>query len=604
MPSEAIATVTPTDAEQRERLVSLIDRQLVAPVFQPIVCLQTGEVAGFEALARPAPGSGFAHAGELFEQAERLGMLWPLEQVTRAKCLAAAAEFPEGVLLFLNSTPSVFADPRFAGELERAVRETRGLVPGRMVLEITEASDEQVFVGLVEQVKSLAATGYQVAIDDAGAGTSGLKRMLLLRPHWLKLDRALIESVDRDPFQHNFIRFLVHFARMSGVSVVAEGIERREQLGTLIDLGVRYGQGFLLANPAAGYQLLPEDLREWVRRRWSQRLITPGNDPNGTPVGTLARPAAQIQAGEPLSDAAAQLTRSAEHAGFVVLDGRRYVGWCSRAAVLLALAKEPARTPIGFVTPTGPASIAPDASLSEALELVSTREEVDLAAPLVVSDEERVFGVVPLRTLMWAAGGQASQRRGHRLHPLTGLPNQVAADHRVSSLLQHAQDGESLALDQDAAYVDLRDFESFNAQHGYDMGDQLLVDLARMLNTIVNEHGPTGFVAHLSGDRFLVLGPSARMGGWTHEFVERFDRSLSEAGVGRELTGQAAVRLRLRVLWMPRAFARIHQARELSGMERQLRGRARLMEERDGDSASLIVRDDTWDAAAPLRLSA
>ena len=592
-----------TDAQRLDRLDRLISQRLVAPAFQPIVCLQSGEVAGFEALTRPAEGTGFAHAGELFADAERFGRLWELEEVTRNKNLAAASDFPNGVLLFLNSTPAVFADPRFPAALEAGVRNAGGLVPGRMVLEITEASDEQVFEGLAERVKALTASGYHVAIDDAGAGTSGLKRLLLLRPHWLKLDRALIDSVDRDPFQHNFIRFLVHFARMSGVNVVAEGIERRDQLGTLIDLGVRYGQGFLLARPAPGYQILADDLRQWVKHRWSQRLVTPGPDPQGTPIGTLARPAASIQAAEPLSEAAGQLERSPEHLGFVVQDGRRYVGWCSRAAVLVAVSKEPAGTPIGFVTPTGPAAIAPDASLSEALELVSTREDIDLPAPLVVADQDRVFGLVPLRTLLWAAGGQASQRRSARTHPLTGLPNQVAADHRVAAMLQHAHDGESLALDQDAAFVDLRDFDAFNTRHGYDLGDQLLVDVATLVRKVVSGGGPTGFVAHLAVDRFLVIGPSSRMPEWTKTLVEQFDATIADLGLGPDAA--EASRPRLRVLWLPRVFARVHHVRDLGLLERQLRGRARLLEQRDPAAASRILRDDVWHTEVqPKRASA
>lgn len=601
-PDSSAGTLASQDPRSA-RLDRLIREELVSPVFQPIVCLQTGEVAAFEALARPAKDTGYAHAGELFEEAEELGRLWDLESLTRRKSIAAASDFPDGVLLFLNSTPCVFADPRFQAELEQAVRTSGNLVPGRMVLEITEASDDQVFEGLLDQVRALTGMGYHVAIDDAGAGTSGLKRMLLLRPSWLKLDRALIESVDQDPFQHNFIRFLIHFARMSGVNVVAEGIERHDQLGTLIDLGVRFGQGFLLAKPAPGYQMVPEDLRRWVKTRWSQRLTTPGSDPGGTPIGTLGRPAPSLQANTPIEEAAAQLGRSAEIPGFAIQDGRRFVGWCSRNTVLAAHGREPAATPIGFITSAGPAPISPDASLSEALELVSSREEHELAHPLVVADADRIFGIVPLRTLLWAAGGQSSPRR-HRRNALTGLPDQVAADHRVASLIQHAQDGESLAIDQDAALIDLRGFEEFNARLGYDLGDQLLIDLASLLQNVMSDAGQTGFVAHLSIDRFLVIGPSRSLGERLERCLARFDASLASSGLATGGAANDAERIRLRILWMPKIFARIRQPRDLVGMERRLRGKSRLLEQAQSTPGSVLVRDDAWDPATPLRLTA
>jgi EAL domain-containing protein (putative c-di-GMP-specific phosphodiesterase class I)/GGDEF domain-containing protein len=597
-----------SDEARRARLDRLISHELVAPVFQPIVCLQGGEVAGFEALARPAKESGFAHAGELFAEAEHLGRLWDLESVTRRKCIEAAANFPDGLLLFLNSTPGVFADPRFTGELEASLRGSGGLVPGRMVLEITEATDEQVFEGLIDRVRALAGMGYQVAIDDAGAGTSGLKRLMVLRPHWLKLDKALIDSVDRDPFQHNFIRFLVHFARMSGVNVVAEGIERHEQLGTLIDLGVRFGQGFLLAKPAPGYQIIPDELSQWVKRRWSQRLTTPGGDPMGTPVGTLCQPATVVQAATAIDEVAGQLRTAVEAPGVVVQDGRRFVGWCPRGVALAAAEREPAGTPVGFVTSAGPASIAPDASLSEALEMVSNREDPELTAPLVVAGDDRIIGIVPLRTLLWAAGEQ-SGHRAHRRHPLTGLPGQVAADHKIESLIQHVRDGESLAMDQDAALIDLRRFEAFNAKHGYDLGDQLLLDLATLLRTTFGSERETIFLAHLSVDRFLAIGPSARMGELLRECVERFDRTLGFAGVspgdlpnGRD--EHPLTKVSLRVLWLPKIFSRIERARDLISIERRLRARAATIEHPVGTTRSQLVRDDAWEHPMPLRLSA
>jgi EAL domain-containing protein (putative c-di-GMP-specific phosphodiesterase class I)/GGDEF domain-containing protein len=581
-----------------KRLRNLIDQELVSPVFQPIVCLQTGEIAGFEALGRPAREAGFAHVGELFEEAEHLGMLWELERITRRKTIAAANNFPEGVLLFLNSTPEVFTHPEFVKEVEQAVGKCEGLVPGRMVLEITEAGQEQVFDGLAERVRELMALGYQVAIDDAGAGASGLKRMMTLRPQWLKLDRALIDGVDKDRFQHNFIRFLVHFARLSGVNVVAEGIERFEQLGTLVDLGVRYGQGFLLAKPAPSYQLISEEVRRFVAERWQKSQTAHPSDPKSTPIGTLCQPASSVQAAARLDEVAATLLKSTEHPGVAVLDGRRFVGWCSRSVMLSAAAKERPGTPVGFITPASLSAIPPHASLAEAMELVSVREDADLTAPLVVADRDRVFGIVPLRTLLWAAAGQQNTQ-SHRADPLTRLPGRVAADQRVAELIRVAHTGHEEPYD--AAIIDLQGFDSFNSRCGYDLGDQLLVDLASLLRTMTNAQSSPMFLAHLSVDRFLLIGRGGMVEPMLEDLIGRFDSTLAHTGTGR---GEPAEPLRLRVLVMPGVFARIQQPRELSVLEMQLRARFQSEHLAGRFKGSGIVRDERANRGDALRLSA
>ncbi len=216
------------------------------------------------------PESGFPDAGAMFDAADHVGGLWGLERLTREVVLAGAAGLPAGVLLFLNCTPAVFADRRFPGEVRDAV-EHAGLMSDRVVLEITERGRHPAGDVLSRQVSAARAMGFGVALDDVGAGESGLLRLISLRPNWIKLDRGLCHGVDADAIRRNLVSFLVGFARSSDVQIVAEGIERREELDTLASLGVRHAQGFFLGRPGRMGEGLSAEACRWLADRRVQR---------------------------------------------------------------------------------------------------------------------------------------------------------------------------------------------------------------------------------------------------------------------------------------------------------------------------------------------
>src|SRR5262249_52345666 len=160
-----------------------------------------------------------------------------------------------------------FADRRFAPSLAGAVGTTPGLSPSQVVLEITERSDQQYAQGLAEQVRLLRRDQFQVAIDDVGAGTSGLDRILSPRPPVLTPARERVGSLARHRARKTLLRFFAHSARLSGTRVVAEGIEREEELATLIDLGVVFGQGYYLGRPGSRDHALGPDKAARMRER-------------------------------------------------------------------------------------------------------------------------------------------------------------------------------------------------------------------------------------------------------------------------------------------------------------------------------------------------
>ena len=124
-----------------------------------------------------------------------------------------------------------------------------GRSPARVVLEITEHVGVDDYGALRRALADLG-TDVRFAVDDAGAGFASLRHILELAPSHVKLDRALVTRIDTDPARQALVAGLVHFAGEIGAMLIAEGVETAGERDTLLRLGVRVGQGYLLGRPA------------------------------------------------------------------------------------------------------------------------------------------------------------------------------------------------------------------------------------------------------------------------------------------------------------------------------------------------------------------
>ncbi len=537
-------------------------------IFQPIVDLRTGQICGFEALSRPTGNSPFKNIVELFDTAEQTGMLWSLEGLTRRQSLEAALDWPADVQLFLNTTPQVFADKRFAESLAQAVRAVPGLTPSRVVLEITERADQQFMEGLEEQVQLTKAAGFQIAIDDVGAGTSGLQRIVALRPHWLKLDRELVESIHTDRVKQHLVRFFLHFSRMSGVRLIAEGIELREELEVLMQLGVAYGQGFLLGKPGTRDQRIDPDLADWMRHTSGGADREHLESPRQSRIGRFARPTVTVDARETVREVAASLLRQISTPGVAVMDGKRFSGWCDREQVLRAAGDARAAQPIGYIVNSDVTTAGVDTTIVDALQLAASRDERALATPLILTDHGQLCGMVTVRDLLHAAADMAVQTYS-RTSPLTGLPNLVRADKHLNELIRQKEDQTrhgTQAPELDAAIIDITRFGRYNDEYGYELGDELIKRLATMIHMLVSRGDSSVFIAHLHNDHFLITARAGVLAKRSQHLRKQFDRMvLGDSAEGNDLG------VHLRVVLIENVLTKISNARELYEMAREMR---------------------------------
>jgi EAL domain-containing protein (putative c-di-GMP-specific phosphodiesterase class I)/GGDEF domain-containing protein len=237
------------DFEKRCRLQEVLLEDQVSTVFQPIVSLREQAVLGYEALSRGPVGTEYHGAGRLFEMASESDMVFELDRNCRRRALAAAHDLPPEAKLFLNVFPAAMFDPEFQGAALIQSLEGLGLSPERIVLEITEKSAIENYTLFVEALQNFTQMGFSVAVDDIGAGYSGLEKIAHLNPRYLKFDIQLIRDIDASFVRREMTRALKNFADKMDSTIIAEGIERDGELQTLLDLGIEYGQGFLLGRP-------------------------------------------------------------------------------------------------------------------------------------------------------------------------------------------------------------------------------------------------------------------------------------------------------------------------------------------------------------------
>jgi diguanylate cyclase (GGDEF)-like protein len=251
--------------QRRHRLKEDLQRGLEQgdfhALFQPIVDVDSGRITAMEALMRwRDPQGRLVSPVEFMDLAEETGMIVPmgrmiLSDACRQAALWVASGAPDGALMHVNVSAVELEQQDLPDWLLGEVRRY-GLTTDRFVLEVTEtllAAEAERAVAILER---LQAAGFLIALDDFGTGYSSLSSLQALPLDMLKIPKAFVDEMSCDPRHGAIARASIGLARTLGLQVVAEGVERPEQLDALRDLRCDLGQGYLLARPTEGAALL------------------------------------------------------------------------------------------------------------------------------------------------------------------------------------------------------------------------------------------------------------------------------------------------------------------------------------------------------------
>jgi EAL domain-containing protein (putative c-di-GMP-specific phosphodiesterase class I) len=239
-------------AQERAHIQRIIRDARLTIALQPIVDLHSGVVLGTEALSRFPHDFGSPEA--VFRAAHRAGVGIEFERYAVRRAFETFPLLEPEVYLAINLSPAV------AIELAGLVLETSDLPVDRLVLEITEHSAVENYTSLRDRLAVVRRRGLRLAIDDAGAGYASLQHIVELGPDLIKADRSLVDGVAHDRARRSVVRALVGVAADLDAVVVAEGVERPEDLETIRGLGVDAAQGYLFARPSTDRT----DVTRWI----------------------------------------------------------------------------------------------------------------------------------------------------------------------------------------------------------------------------------------------------------------------------------------------------------------------------------------------------
>jgi EAL domain-containing protein (putative c-di-GMP-specific phosphodiesterase class I) len=238
------------DFQTRCRLQDVLLGDQITSVFQPIMDLQRGGMHGLEALSRGPRDTQHHSPINLFEAAASTDLVFELDRHCRRKAFHTASGLPSQHRLFVNVVPAAMYDPDFQGTALIKLLEGLGHSPERIVLEVSEQYAIENYTLFVQALENFKQLGFSIAVDDIGVGYSGFEKIAHLNPRYLKFDMQLVRDIDQSHVKLEMARALKTFADRMDSKVIAEGIEREGERQACIDLGIDYGQGYLLARPA------------------------------------------------------------------------------------------------------------------------------------------------------------------------------------------------------------------------------------------------------------------------------------------------------------------------------------------------------------------
>jgi EAL domain-containing protein (putative c-di-GMP-specific phosphodiesterase class I)/GGDEF domain-containing protein len=238
-----------------EALKEIIMEENIFTFFQPIVDLKTGAIFAYEALSRGPKGSSMESPLMLFSVAETAQLSFELDRLCRRKAIENAKGLSTGQKLFINTFPTTMHDPEFKGENLRKLLEGSNFAGNNIVFEITERFAIENYSLFQQEQSYYASLGFDIAVDDIGTGYGSLEAIANLKPQFVKVDISIIRGIHQNPVKQELLKAIRDIGQKVNAKIVAEGIEQKAELACVRELGIDFGQGFLLARPS-------QDLRD------------------------------------------------------------------------------------------------------------------------------------------------------------------------------------------------------------------------------------------------------------------------------------------------------------------------------------------------------
>jgi EAL domain-containing protein (putative c-di-GMP-specific phosphodiesterase class I)/GGDEF domain-containing protein len=490
-------------------------------VFQPIASMRDGGVFGHEALIRGPMGTPLHTPDALLQAAREEGLLYAFELHCAFLAVRHWGALGEAGRLFVNISADALVHLLREHQVDAIKQQVVALgVSTRMlVLELTEHERVADMEGLLEAAQAVHASGVSLALDDFGDGRSSLRLWSQLRPDFVKIDKYFTRDVSTHAHNLLTLKALMQIAETFGTALVAEGIELQPDARVIRDLGVSFGQGYLLGRPGihprAAIEPAAADVLADSRVSVFPEARRPLRSAQLRSVTVIDAPIASLATS---NDQVAEIfLRQPELHAIAVVDGDRPQAIINRHRFLNHYATPFFKELHGRKSCLSHANGAPrlierDHDIDELVGILTSQDQRYLSDGFIVTDNGRYVGLGTGEQLVRAVT-EARIEAARHANPLTFLPGNIPITQHIGRLLER---GTRFV----ACYADLNHFKPFNDLYGYWRGDEM-IRLAARLATLHCD-AEQDFVGHVGGDDFLWIFQSSDWERRTRSIIDEF----------------------------------------------------------------------------------
>lgn len=508
----------------KQELEYIIKNKQIKSVFQPIISLKDGQVLGHEALSRISCQSMIRDTEELFRLAGKYNCLWDLELMCRVKSLEAAyiqMKPPYNKKLFVNVNPQIMHDKKFRDGFTIEYLKKYNITPENIIFEITEREaiyDMESFLVVIDHYKK---QHYKIAIDDAGAGYSGLNLISDIHPHYLKLDMKLVRNIDKDSLKYVLVKSLIEFSQFTNISLIAEGIETKEEMKALIELGVPFGQGYFIQRPDEVMKDIDSQIVKYILDTNQKKMNNQGTKLSKLSIENISKVTKIIDPSAKVEQVFDEFREDPYINGMCIVCEERVLGIITRENLVQKLSGRYGfslyqRKEITTIMDNDFLEVDYMTSVNTVSYLAMERESSKLYDMIVVTREGKYFGTVTIKDLLQKTM-EIDVANAKNLNPLSGLPGNNIIEQELSQCL-HVKKAYSIM------YIDMDNFKAYNDVYGIENGDKVI----KLLSDILLRHkDENDFVGHVGGDDFIFIVEHYNWESISHNIIYDFEKEVS-----------------------------------------------------------------------------
>lgn len=508
-------------------LKKILKKQNIRTLFQPIISLSDASILGYEALTRGPKGSILEMPAQLFATAEYSNLIWELEQLCRVSSIKRASKFKGNKYLFLNVDPNVINDPNFQQGFTKEFLAEHNLTPQSIIFEITEKTAVNDFAGFRKITDNYVAQGFKIAIDDTGSGYSGLRMLAEIGPKYIKIDMELVRNIDKDFLKQALLKTFQQFSVMTNMKIIAEGIETMEELATLMDIGVNYGQGFLLQRPSEVAQIINPAAVEYIKYKNNNNNDQYPLTASAVKIGSIANRVDPITKHTKGKDVDKLFKSNPQLQGVPVVDDNNVpLGVVMRDKFYYRLSSQYGvvifyNRPIDIMMDQKPLMFEHTTTLSLVTQTAMLRPDNEVYDSIIITKDDKYHGIITVKNLLEHTSRLELNVAIHS-NPLTSLPGNIIIEQKLNEVIKATEPYSII-------YIDLDNFKAYNDVYGFESGDKVLLSTSKIISTSINHKKPTDtFLGHIGGDDFIIVTPGYEVHDLCNYIVKQFNDSVKE----------------------------------------------------------------------------